>query len=73
MQSDPQQLQRMGYFRSTYLERLKEGDTAMLVLSALGGTSGGGGSGAGGAGVGSMFNMSGYGSGSGMNTRTRST
>ncbi|KAJ2212358.1 hypothetical protein IW143_003920, partial [Coemansia sp. RSA 520] len=70
MQSaDPQRLQRLGFFRSTYLERLKEGDTAMLVLSALGGTGGG----SGGTGGGSMVNMSGYGSGSGMNTRTRST
>ncbi|KAJ2665522.1 Chromatin structure remodeling complex protein sfh1 [Coemansia sp. RSA 1199] len=70
MQSaDPQRLQRLGFFKSTYLERLKEGDTAMLVLSALGGTGGG----SGGTGGGSMVNMSGYGSGSGMNTRTRST
>ncbi|KAJ2852318.1 Chromatin structure remodeling complex protein sfh1 [Coemansia brasiliensis] len=65
MQSaDPQQLQRMGYFKSSYVERLKEGDTAMLVLSTLGGSGGGGGG---------IANMSGYGSGSGLGTRTRST
>ncbi|KAJ2345774.1 Chromatin structure remodeling complex protein sfh1 [Coemansia sp. RSA 2618] len=70
MQSaDPQRLQRMGFFKSTYLERLKEGDTSMLVLSALGGTGGN----SGGTVGGSMVNMSGYGSGSGMNTRTRLT
>ncbi|KAJ2617019.1 Chromatin structure remodeling complex protein sfh1 [Coemansia sp. RSA 1365] len=65
----------MGLFRSSYLERLKEGDTAMLVLSALGGSGGaGGGSG---SGIMSMGNgsggSSGGGSGSGMIMRTRST
>ncbi|KAJ2604502.1 Chromatin structure remodeling complex protein sfh1 [Coemansia sp. RSA 1722] len=56
-------------FRSAYLERLKEGDTAMLVLSALGGTGGGGGGGSGLDGP----SMAGFGGSGSVNTRTRST
>ncbi|KAJ2779377.1 Chromatin structure remodeling complex protein sfh1 [Coemansia javaensis] len=81
MQADSQQLQRMGLYRSSYLERLKEGDTAMLVLSALGGGGGSGGGGSGGMGAfGGLAGLGGSGSGSGgggggigMTMRTRST
>ncbi|KAJ2155897.1 Chromatin structure remodeling complex protein sfh1, partial [Coemansia sp. RSA 552] len=64
-----------GFFTTSYLERLKEGDTAMLVPSALGGSGGGaGGMGGGVAGSSGMFGMGGGGgSGTGMLTRTRST
>ncbi|KAJ2793189.1 hypothetical protein H4R20_006615, partial [Coemansia guatemalensis] len=66
----------MGLFRSSYLERLKEGDTAMLVLSALGGAGGAGGSTSGrmmSIGNGNGGSSSGGGGGSGMIMRTRST
>ncbi|KAJ1921861.1 hypothetical protein LPJ71_001254, partial [Coemansia sp. S17] len=72
-------MQRLGLFSSSYLERLKEGDTAMLVLSTLGGTSGGGaGGGGGGSGNNGFGGLGGFGSptnaGSGnMNLRARST
>ncbi|KAJ2663025.1 Chromatin structure remodeling complex protein sfh1 [Coemansia sp. RSA 1200] len=78
--SDGQQFQRSGLFGSAYLERLKEGDSAMLVPSALGGSGGAGGlGGAGGGGLGSGLSLGGMalggsaGGGGGMTMRTRST
>ncbi|KAI8322779.1 SNF5-domain-containing protein [Martensiomyces pterosporus] len=66
--ANAQQLRRMGLFGSAYLERLKEGDTAMLALSTLGSGSGAGGTGsAGGLGGGTIMTSS------GRLTRTRST
>ncbi|KAJ1666585.1 Chromatin structure remodeling complex protein sfh1 [Coemansia sp. RSA 1813] len=70
---DGQHFQRPGLFGGAYLERLKEGDSAMLVPSGLGSTGTGGSGGAGGGGAGA----SGFGSGSigggGMTMRKRST
>ncbi|KAJ1932835.1 Chromatin structure remodeling complex protein sfh1, partial [Linderina pennispora] len=63
--ANAQQLRRMGLFGSAYVERLKEGDSAMLVLSASGNTAGAG------NGAGSVHG--GMTTSSGRLTRTRST
>ncbi|ORX74933.1 hypothetical protein DL89DRAFT_264730 [Linderina pennispora] len=63
--ANAQQLRRMGLFGSAYVERLKEGGSAMLVLSASGNTTGAG------NGAGSVHG--GMTTSSGRLTRTRST
>ncbi|KAJ2373802.1 Chromatin structure remodeling complex protein sfh1 [Coemansia sp. RSA 2607] len=68
-----QQLAHNGLFRSSYLERLKEGDTAMLILSTLGGSGTGGGASSSGYGGGFDGLGSRSLSASGIGRRTRPT